>query len=58
MAKLNFIESQHPRMLSYVECLKMHPKREGPGYRALFFCNLADGKSLPMHESRKNPYLR
>ena len=21
MAKLNFIESQHPRMLSYVECL-------------------------------------
>ena len=34
------------------------PKRKVPGYRALFFCNLADGKSLPMHESRKNPYLR
>ena len=34
MAKLNFIESQHPRMLSYVEC-RSNPVAEPAPKKAL-----------------------
>ena len=35
MAKLNFIESQHPRMLSYVEC-RSDPAEESAPEKTLY----------------------